>query len=339
MNNIKDIQAKRLQFLIKVYEHTGDDSLKRIDMFEVGKELGFDDALTTKIVRYLIDEGLIECRTIGKMINITHLGIQKVEEYLSVQDKNTELKQEISSALSLDKQSLLAELNRLIESKDEEMEEGPTSNRGRKWIARALSLLKQFDKHYEDTRLAEKLEQDLEVVFLQLSSYTLGPIWHNMLIKVQMAIEILNLDLKQFKSKVYAGGEDYNLYMDLKEIIGAAKSKVFIIEPYADEDIFDLYLGKAKTGISIQFLTKKPSGKLITVMNKFKRNPNYKFDARRSDKFHDRVIFIDDIYCWVIGQSIRNAAKTMPTYLNPIESVSDMKKFYDDIWDQAACLI
>jgi len=60
-------------------------------------------------------------------------------------------------------------------------------------------------------------------------------------------------------------------------------------------------------------------------------------EARKSDSIHDRVLFLDDISCWVLGQSIKDAAGTKPTYLAPLDAeMTRLKKVdYEKIWTTA----
>ena len=58
------------------------------------------------------------------------------------------------------------------------------------------------------------------------------------------------------------------------------------------------------------------------------------FIIKKSTEIHDRVIFADG-RCWIMGQSIKNAAEIKPTYIIEIEDVSVMKEIYDDIWSRA----
>jgi len=50
---------------------------------------------------------------------------------------------------------------------------------------------------------------------------------------------------------------------------------------------------------------------------------------------HDRVLIIDARDCWVLGQSVKDAAMKKPTYLVPVDAVSDMMRLYEDAWKQA----
>ncbi|MBU2043679.1 MAG: hypothetical protein KJ619_00395 [Candidatus Omnitrophica bacterium] len=153
--------------------------------------------------------------------------------------------------------------------------------------------------------------------------------------QISETASILDTPLGQ-KEKIYAPGDQYTLYKDLKEIIVSARNEIFVIDTYANEDFFDLYIDKIKNNTRARFLTKKPSKNLVTVINKFKAKQNINFEARESNEIHDRVIFIDDKQCWVLGHSIKDGAVKQPTYLIPVDSIADMKKLYEDIWIKAS---
>jgi len=90
MNTIEEKRKQRFQFLKRLYELSGGDKFKSFEMFEIGKELGFDKKLTANIAQYLEGEMLIEYIAFGGIIAITHNGIVEVEEALSNPDEPTE---------------------------------------------------------------------------------------------------------------------------------------------------------------------------------------------------------------------------------------------------------
>lgn len=142
--------------------------------------------------------------------------------------------------------------------------------------------------------------------------------------------------------KTYASLDAYEVYRDLRDIITTAKKSIFVVDKYVNEDIFDLYFAKCSPGIKIQLLTDPPPGLLSSlkaIIPKFTMRPGVNLEARKSSMVHDRVIFLDDRECLIIGQSLKDAAKK-PTYLIrfAVEFVSDMKKTYDDIWSSAVPL-
>jgi len=60
-------------------------------------------------------------------------------------------------------------------------------------------------------------------------------------------------------------------------------------------------------------------------------------ELRKSKTLHDRVIFIDGYVCWIIGQSIKDAAKAKPTYLVQLapDVVPEKLNNYEAIWTLA----
>ena len=84
MNSIEEIQKKRFQFLHKLYELTEGDRSIAFDMYQIGKELDFDEDLTDKITQYLEGEGLI--RNELDYLSMSHIGVREVEEALTHPD-------------------------------------------------------------------------------------------------------------------------------------------------------------------------------------------------------------------------------------------------------------
>jgi hypothetical protein len=52
------------------------------------------------------------------------------------------------------------------------------------------------------------------------------------------------------------------------------------------------------------------------------------------------AIFIDGYACWIIGQSVKDAAKAKPTYLVPVPPDVAPEKLnnYEEIWSKANAL-
>lgn len=90
MNAVMELEIKRFQYLNKLYELSGGSAKKISNMFEIGKELGFDETSTKNIVYYLKDEGLIKIIVQGGGIAITHSGVLEVEEAFSHPDTPTQ---------------------------------------------------------------------------------------------------------------------------------------------------------------------------------------------------------------------------------------------------------
>lgn len=89
-DKIMESKVKRFKFLKLLYEVTGGNQNCFVNMWEIGKELGFDRKDTDLICQYLEGEGLIEYKTLGGGISITHWGVMQIEEAVSEPEKKTQ---------------------------------------------------------------------------------------------------------------------------------------------------------------------------------------------------------------------------------------------------------
>ncbi len=118
---------------------------------------------------------------------------------------------------------------------------------------------------------------------------------------LRTAIATVEATLPPMQEKVYGPGDAMDVYRDLSEIVSKAMDEVFIADPYADQEIFDLHLAKVGPVVKVRLLSKPPSSALKSLVAKFLARPSARFEARSSTAIHDRVIFIDGQECWVIG--------------------------------------
>lgn len=89
MNTLEQKKANRFRYLNRLYEITNGDSHKFVPADELGAELGLDREQSLAIAQYLKGEGLIEYRTFGPTISITHYGVVEVERAVSEPDTPT----------------------------------------------------------------------------------------------------------------------------------------------------------------------------------------------------------------------------------------------------------
>lgn len=83
MTSIEELQKRRFQYLELAYKKSGGSSYKHLSMWDLGKDLGFDRNEAETICEYLAGENLLEHRTVGGGIAITHYGIREIEAALS----------------------------------------------------------------------------------------------------------------------------------------------------------------------------------------------------------------------------------------------------------------
>ena len=122
--------------------------------------------------------------------------------------------------------------------------------------------------------------------------------------------------------------------------VGSATKSIFIIDAYLDEEIFESYISNLPVGVSVQLLTSKYGMPLKPALAKYNQQYDTLASVKISNEIHDRVLFVDNLSCWVMGQSIKDAAKAKPTYLLPLPAdIAKLKlSHYEVIWNNASVL-
>lgn len=200
------------------------------------------------------------------------------------------------------------------------------------WIGRTLALIRQVDSteafKFELAGQMAGIDLHKELNYAQMRSL------------LETMIAKLDLQNPEETQRVYGPGAQYDFYRDLKRIIEGAATSVFIVDPYINTELFDLYVEKIKNGTNVRLLTTKFDPSTEAVIKKYKAKPSINFQARQSSDIHDRVVIIDGIACWVLGQSIKDAATTKPTYIVPLPSdvVALKEAHYEKIWNAATTI-
>ena len=134
----------------------------------------------------------------------------------------------------------------------------------------------------------------------------------------------------------YEPGDDYRFYKDLKTIVGFASKELFIVDNYLDTQLFDIYMENVEPSVTVRVLTHQVGNPLQAVAEKFSKRGS--FELRSSKDVHDRVIFGDE-RCWVIGQSIKDAAKKKPTYIVEHAGAATMNAIYEALWSGSQLVV
>ena len=157
---------------------------------------------------------------------------------------------------------------------------------------------------------------------------------------IHRAIADLELDRPQLSNQAFGPGEVYDFFKALAAAVSSASSSIFVVDPYLDDQIFDAYLAGIPKGTTVRLLASKYGNLLKPAVQKFVSQHGVPVEIRTSPDFHDRVLFIDGLSGWVIGQSLKDAAKAKPTYLVPLSTdVAKLKlSHYETIWSNASVL-
>jgi hypothetical protein len=232
----------------------------------------------------------------------------------------------------MDTAILLAELRALCDDVPPFDGFGPTSKRQHEWLGKAHALLTRYDS---GTALDFRITSDFlgSEFTRQINLTKLAGI-------LQRAVSDLELKVPRNAAQAFGPGAVYDFFRSLKEIISSASFSLFITDTWMDDEIFHTYLSSLDKPVKVRLLARENGPQLKAAAEKFMTQTKIPVEIRLSRQFHDRVIFVDDRSCWILGMSIKDAAKNKPTYIAPLpHDVSFLKlEAYETVWASAAPL-
>ncbi len=223
---------------------------------------------------------------------------------------------------------LLAELQALIDNIPPFCQFTAVSSPEQRWVAKGHALLSRYDM---TPAIEFKLESgSLTMNILRESTLS------KMVSILQRAIADLELRIPRDAGQAYGPGAVYDFYRALKELVESAQNTVFVIDPYLDEDVFHTYITHLARNVTVRILLMQFADQVRTAIEKYVLQHRIRIEVRSSSLLHDRVIFVDDNSCWVVGQSIKDAAKKKPTYIAPLSADAACLKLkhYEGIWNE-----
>ena len=152
-------------------------------------------------------------------------------------------------------------------------------------------------------------------------------------------ISTLRLQLPEEEIKgVYESGDEYEFYRDLSSLIVTATKDILIVDAYLDEQLFNLYVSKVCDTATVRILSNKIGSNVETVARMYAKSRP--LELRSSADVHDRAIFLDS-RAWVIGQSIKDAARKKPTYMIELNEplLTASRDVHRQIWTAAVVVI
>ena len=107
------------------------------------------------------------------------------------------------------------------------------------------------------------------------------------------------------KQKIFFGGEIYDAYSLIIELIKQASDRIIIIDNYIDKNILDMLVYK-KENVTIELVT---SSHYLTKLDISKFNKQYsELNIKYSNIFHDRFVIIDNTL-YHLGASLKDLGK------------------------------
>jgi hypothetical protein len=154
------------------------------------------------------------------------------------------------------------------------------------------------------------------------------------------AIASLEENLPHQKGAAFGPGAVYDFFVALNEVVASATKEILIVDPFLDHTIFGSYLSNLKPGVSVRLLISKYAESVKTAAISFRAQHGNVIELRRSSGIHDRVVFLDQQQCWVLGASIKDAAVKKPTYLAPLphDVVVEKVRVYETAWNSGVAI-
>jgi hypothetical protein len=210
----------------------------------------------------------------------------------------------------------------------------PPSTATRQWLGQTHALLARYDE--DEARAFQVASDNLGIAGLP-HDMAVSKV-HNIL---HRAVADLRWKLMGKPGAVVGPGAAYDFYKALRDTLQSAASSLFIIDPYMDDEVFD-YLSGVSPGVAVRLLTMHKPAPVKAAMPKFLLQYPMQMGARQAPpkSLHDRVVFVDGTSCFVLGQSIKDAAKKSTTYLAPLSGdlVADKLAAYEAVWTSATVI-
>jgi len=227
---------------------------------------------------------------------------------------------------------LLTELRALVNNIPDFKAYTPTSRDHLEWLGKAHALVAQWDSYEAISVRTSASYVPIDI----MREINVGQI----LASLFRAIAALELQIPVQPDQAFGPGAVYDFLKALRDLMASARKSIFIVDPFLDEQIFDAYITSVSTNVIVRLLARKYATALKPALQMFVAQTKMPVEIRISNAIHDRVVFLDDRTCWVLGQSIKDAAKLKPTYIAPLSSDVAQKKImdYEQIWSTAALL-
>ena len=123
--------------------------------------------------------------------------------------------------------------------------------------------------------------------------------------------------------KIFFGGQIYDAYSLIVDIIKKANEKITIIDNYIDDSVLKMLTKKNKDVEAVILTSSKSNIQNLDVEKFNKEYPILKIS--KTNKFHDRFIIIDNKELYHCGASIKDLGKKC-FGINKIEDISNIGK-------------
>lgn len=167
----------------------------------------------------------------------------------------------------------------------------------------------QIDAAYEQLQEEESVRAAY-VVAGELASRGLGEKLDAALRAVGWRIENGKLvpDSASVRELFFPKQSQHDAYVEIRGILQTVAKSITIVDPYIDQTMLTLLASSLQPEMTIRLLTSKlPADFWLEAKAWLAQHPRVALEVRTTKEFHDRFIVIDELACWHIGCSIKDA--------------------------------
>jgi hypothetical protein len=200
---------------------------------------------------------------------------------------------------------------------------GPETNR---WLGRACVLVEETG---HATSILKTVCQTLNGPLREMHVQTITSTIHQALARAE-----LNAPAR-VQGTFIAAGKTLDAYAAVGKVLGTADDDVLMIDPYADEKAVTDYAVLAPEKIMVRILADSAPHKLKKTLKPAASRWTQQFWKTRAplevrlapaDTLHDRLILIDGVTAWGLGQSFNKLAERSHTSLVQMNDETAMLK-------------
>jgi hypothetical protein len=183
--------------------------------------------------------------------------------------------------------------------------------------------------------------QNLPTVLREINAQTIASFVHQALAQVELIAPA------RVQGSFVAAGSTLDAYAAVGRVLGMAKTDVLMVDPYADVKAVTQYAVLAPDSVAVRILadaashkaTLKPAAEKWVQQFGQSRAP-LEVRLAPAKTLHDRLIIVDGIDVWGLGQSFNKLAERAHTSLVRMDPETGALKVaaYSEMWQKATTL-
>lgn len=148
----------------------------------------------------------------------------------------------------------------------------------------------------------------------------------------------LTTDNRDIVEMFFPQGTFHDAYVEIKQILLQANKAVTVIDPYIDSSILKMLSTVPSGKLQVKFLSYNLPKDFTLEAKKFLlQHADFAIEIRTTKEFHDRFVILDEIHCYHIGASIKDAGSKafMISRIEDPTNIDGLIKQADQTWNLA----